>query len=109
VHARSFVHALVKIMWTDKGILHGGHGFMRDMKSKGIFVYSDSEPPAKGRAEVEASFPFFGEADANVRLRPQSLMIRVEPPPNPEEQDGFAILNRSYKLSEGTVPLKRRT
>ena len=109
MHTRDFVYALEDIMWRDKGIQHRGQGFRRDIKSRGIFVYSDSEPPAKGRAEVEASFPFFGEADANLRLRLQSLMIRVERPPNPEERDGFAILNRSYKLREGTVPLKRGT
>ena len=50
VHTQYFVHALVDIKWTDKGILHRGQGFMLDINIKGIFTYSDPEPPGKGRS-----------------------------------------------------------
>jgi hypothetical protein len=109
VQIRFFVHALEDIMWMGKGILHRGQGFTRDINSNGMFIYSDSEPRAQGDIEVEASFPSLGEAHANLRIRTQSLIIRREPPPSPEEQRGFAILNRSYKLHERTIPLKRET
>jgi hypothetical protein len=59
-----------------KGILYPGQGFTRDINSKGIFIYSDLEPPAKGGVEVEVSFPSLGEADANLRMRVQSFMTR---------------------------------
>jgi len=108
-HIRYVVHALVDIMRWDKGILPSGQGFTRDINSNGMFIYSDSEPRAQGHIEVEVSFPSLGEAYANLRMRTQSLIIRLEPPPSPEEQHGFASLTRSCKLHEGTTPLKRGT
>jgi hypothetical protein len=108
-HNRYVVHTLVDILRWDKGILHSGQGFTRDINSNGMFIYSDPDPRAQVDIEVEVSFPSLGEAHANLRMRTQSSIIRVEPPPSPEEQHGFAILNRSYKLHEGTIPLKRGT
>ena len=104
---RYVVHALVDIMRRDKGILHSGQDFARDIDSKGMFIYSDSEPREQGNIEVEVSFPSLGEADVNLKMRTHSLVIWVEPSPSSEEQHGFAILNRTYKLHEGTIPFKR--
>ena len=59
--------------------------------------------------EVEDCFPSPGDAEANLGMRTQSLIIRVVPPAGPEEQHGFAILNRSCKLHAGIIPLKRGT
>jgi hypothetical protein len=109
VHTRDFVYALEDIMWMDKGILHRGQGFTRHVSSKEIFIYSDPDPPAKGGVEVEVSFPSPGDRDANLRMRAQSLIIRVESPSSPEEQHRFAILDRRCKVQEGVIPLKRGT
>jgi hypothetical protein len=109
VHTRDFIYALEDIMWMDKGILNRGQGFTRHVSSTGIFIHSDSEPPAKGGVEVEVSFPSPGDRDANFRMRAQSLIIRVEPPASCARQHGFAILDRNYKLQEGTIQSKRGT
>jgi hypothetical protein len=109
VHGRAVVHAVEDIRWMDKGSLLRGQGFTRHMNSKHIFIYSDSESLAKGRLEVEVSLPSLGDRDANLRMRAQSLLIRVEPPASPVERHGFAILNRSRKQPEGAILLKRWT
>ena len=96
-------------MWMDKGILHRGQGLARHIGSKGIFIYSDSEPPAKGGVEVEVSFPSPGGRDANIGMRAQSLIIRADPSESCEKQHGSAILDRGYKLQEGTIQPKRGT
>jgi hypothetical protein len=80
-------------MRRDKGILHSRQDFARDIDSKGMFIYSDSEPREQGNIEVEVSFPSLGEADVNLKMRTHSLVIWVEPSPSSEEQHGFAILN----------------
>ena len=86
--------------WIDKGLPHHGRGLTRDISSKGMFIYSDSEPPVKTDLQVEVSFSGIAEAPTNLRLSAESLVIRVDSAATRDELRGFAILNRSYKLRD---------
>lgn len=46
-----------------------GQGFTRDISSKGMFIYSDSEPPARANLQVEVSFRSVVEAITNLELQ----------------------------------------
>jgi len=96
------VRALVDFEWIDKGVPHRGRGYTRDISSKGMFIYSDSEPPAKADLQVEVSFRAPTEALTKLQLSARSLVVRVESAASREELRGFAILNRSYRMHNGS-------
>jgi len=99
------VRALVDFEWIDKGVPHHGRGLTRDISSKGMFIYSDSEPPAKADLQVEVSFRPPIEAVTNLQLSARSLVVRVESAASRANHRGFAILNRSYKLHNGLTAI----
>jgi hypothetical protein len=103
-HTRYGVRALVDFEWIDEGESHHGRGLTRDINSKGMFIYSDSEPPVKTDLQVEVSFSGIAETPTNLRLSAESLVIRVDSAPSGDERRGFAILNRSYKLRGALAP-----
>ena len=84
--------------WIDNGVLHCGRGTTRDISAKGMFIYSDSEPPTKADLQVEVSFGDVAEAPKDLRLSFDSLVIRVDSAASCDALSGFALLNRSYKL-----------
>ena len=94
------VRALVDFEWVDEGVLRKGQGLTRDISSKGMFIYSDSEPPAKADLRVKVSFGSPAQGFTGVHLRANALVVRVESSSIPGIQDGFAILNRSCQLHE---------
>lgn len=91
--------------WFDENVLHRGRGFTRDISSKGMFIYSDFEPPAKADLRVKVSFRTDTEAPANLWLSAQALVVRVGPAASRDAPRGFAILNRSYKLHNGRISI----
>ena len=96
------LHALVDFDWMDTaGVPQQGQGFTRDISPKGVFIYSDSQPPAKADVRVEVSLLSIAHAVRNLRMRAEGLIIRVEPPTSAGIGRGFAILNRSCKLHNG--------
>jgi PilZ domain len=95
------VRALVDFEWIDKGVPHRGRGLTRDISSKGMFIYSDSEPPAKADLQVEVSFRPPTKELRKLQLSARSLVVRVELAASRDDLRGFAILNRSYKLHNG--------
>jgi PilZ domain len=100
------VRALVDFEWIDKGVPHHGRGHTRDISAKGMFIYSDSEPPAKADLQVEVSFRPPTEALRKLQLSARSLVLRVESAASRNEVRGFAILNRSYKLHNGSSAIE---
>jgi hypothetical protein len=94
------VRAIVDFEWIDKGVPRSGRGLTRDISSKGMFIYSDSKPPEKADLQVKVSFRGFTEVSTGVRLSAKSLVLRVEPAASQDALQGFAILNRSYKLHD---------
>ncbi len=94
------VRALVKFEWFDgKGTRHREQGFTRDISSKGMFIFSDSLPPAKADLQVDIFFGSITGAEPNLELSANVLVIRLEPATNPGMSGGFAVLNRSYSLA----------
>ena len=82
----------------DEGVLRRGRGLTRDISTKGMFIYSLINPPAKADLLVDVSFRDVNSIPTNLQMRAKGLVIRVEPATEPGSQQGFAILNRSYEL-----------
>ena len=96
------LRAIVDFEWTDAaGASHRGQGFTRDISTKGMFIYSDSQPPGKVDVHVEVSLSSVAEAVTYLSMKVEALVIRVEPPTSPGIRHGFAVLNRSCKLHNG--------
>ena len=95
------VSALVDFEWMDEGVLRRGQGLTRDISSKGMFIYSDSEPPTKTDLRVKVSFGSVAEGSTNVQLKANALVVRVEPSSITGIEHGFAILNRSCQVHDG--------
>jgi PilZ domain len=100
-HTRYGVRALVDFEWIDNGVPHRGQGVTRDISSKGMFIYSDSEPPSKADLQVEVALWAVTEAPANVRMSAKALVVRVESAASSDSLRGFAVLNRTCKLHDG--------
>lgn len=101
-HPRYGVRALVTFEWMDEGILRRGQGQTRDISSKGMFIYSRSGPPTKADIDVEVLLPPVAGAVTKFRISAKALVIRVEPATTSGESGGFAVLNRSHILLNGT-------
>jgi hypothetical protein len=99
-HTRYGVRALVDFEWVDEGVTRRGQGMTRDISSKGMFIYSNVHPPAKADLLVDVSFRDVSSIPTKLQMRAKGLVIRVEPATDPESQQGFAILNRSFELRE---------
>jgi PilZ domain-containing protein len=92
------VRALADFEWMGEEVLRRGQGLTRDISSKGMFIYSDSEPPPMVNLRVTVFFTSVTGAPAKVQLRAKALVVRVEPSSSPGIQQGFAILHRSWEL-----------
>jgi hypothetical protein len=94
--------------WADtEGIVHTAQGFTRDIGSKGMFIYTDCQPPLKADLHVEVFLSSDEEVrkDLQLRLCASALVLRVDPVAA-GLSGGFAILNKSYELLRGEVVLK---
>jgi hypothetical protein len=93
------LRALVKFEWFDGvGVLHQEEGVTRDISSKGMFIFSNSQPPAKVDLRAEVFFSCMAGADTILELRVRALVLRVESATKSGASGGFAVLNRSYSL-----------
>ena len=99
-HTRYSVGARVSFKWQDAGVLYLGSGLTRDISTSGMFIDSDSVPPEKADVELDVSFPTAPGADTNLRMSVTALVIRVNAATSAGEHRGFAVLNRSYALSD---------
>jgi hypothetical protein len=97
------LRALVDFDWTDnEGVPHRGEGFTRDISTKGMFIYSEAQPPEKADIQVEVSLGSIPDALTNLQIAVEALVIRVDPALDPGILHGFAVLNRSCKLHNGS-------
>jgi hypothetical protein len=95
------VQALVDFEWIDEGVIRREQGLTRDISTKGMFIYSDVNPPAKADLLIDVSFRDYASIPTNLQMRAKGLVIRVESATEPGSQQGFAILHRSYELRDG--------
>ena len=101
------VHAAVDFEWLDEeGVRQQGRGLTRDISPKGLFIYSDSQPPAKADLQVEVFVASINGANTNLRLRTRALVLRGEPDMERGGRRGFAVLNRSCKVYDGVTPVE---
>ena len=101
------VHAPVDFEWLDEGgVRQQGRGLTRDISPKGLFIYSDSQPPAKADLQVEVFVASINGANTNLWLRTRALVLRGEPATEREGRRGFAVLHRSCKIYDGLTPVE---
>jgi hypothetical protein len=69
-----------------------------------MFIRSETQPPEKTDIEVEVSFAALGEATSKLRINVKAHVIRLEAATSTSfgPKRGFALLNRSYKLHDGS-------
>ena len=107
-HTRYGLRALVEFEWIDSGVPHRGRGTTRDISTRGMFIYSDSQPPSSADLHVEVSFRAVSEEPTNLQLSTKALVVRVDPAASQDALNGFAILNRSYNLHDGLTSIDKR-
>jgi hypothetical protein len=107
-HTRYALRALVEFEWIDNGLRHSGRGTTRDISTRGMFIYSDSQPPSNADLQVEVSFRAVTEQPTNLQLSTKALVVRVDPAASQDGLIGFAILNRSYNLHDGLTSIDKR-
>ena len=105
-YTRYGVRALVDFEWMDEGVPQRGHGITRDISTKGMFIYSDVEPPEKADLCVNVFFRDVSPVPTKLSMRATGLVIRLEPATGFGEHRGFAILHRSYELFDGANPVR---
>jgi c-di-GMP-binding flagellar brake protein YcgR len=97
------LRADVDFEWKDEqGVSRRGRGLTRDISPKGMFIYSASQLPTKADVQVEVSLHSIAQAVTNFKMTAEALVIRVEASTSPGMHHGFAVLNRSCKLHNGS-------
>jgi len=95
------VRASVTFEWRDaQGVHRCGQGVTRDVSSKGLFIFSECLPPAKVDLRLEVLFGSLFGKESNLQLEAEALVLRVEPTAIVGALGGFAVLNKSYNLSD---------
>lgn len=97
-HTRFDLNAPVTYTWKDrKGSLRTGSGTTRDVSECGLFVFTDSLPPAGKIIRFEVTFPF--RDDSHIRMRAAGGVMRVENDSNAKAR-GFAAVTKVLWLGK---------
>ena len=97
------LRADVDFEWKDEqGVSRRGRGLTRDISPKGMFIYSDLQLPTKADVQVEVALHSIAPTVTNFKMKAAALVIRVEPPTSRGIHQGFAVLNRSCTLHNGS-------
>ena len=98
-HPRYGVRAPVDFLWKSlAGSLHKGEGFSRDIGTEGIFVITDSYPPAETGVQIEVFLPALKEGGSRLRMSAKAQVLRVEPAASGKQFGGFAAVSKSFAL-----------
>lgn len=90
--------AEVTFTWLDSdGTNAKSSGRTRDISSKGMFIYSNVQPPEKADVQLELAFRPTKETQ-EFAMHVDGRVVRVEPSGRSGLQAGFAVLNRKYSL-----------
>ncbi|PYU15416.1 MAG: hypothetical protein DMG29_06915 [Acidobacteria bacterium] len=85
--------------WRDReGIHHRGEGFTRDISPTGMFVYTDSHPPAGTHIRVELCLSSLAEGASALRMSAKARVVRVNPVTPGGPQGGFAAVSKTFLL-----------
>jgi PilZ domain len=108
-HQRIDLGALVRFSWQGSGCNEcHGKGITRDLSAGGLFVISDTLPPAASIVEFEVDLESSSLGSA-VNIQAKGQVRRVEVPGTEGHLGGFAISARRMKLKRaesvfGLVP-----
>jgi len=75
-----------------------GQGFTRDISSRGVYVYAESQPPIDAEIQIDVDLPPLLEADSTLRMSGDAKVIRVEATAIDEHCEGFVAEAKSYVL-----------
>jgi len=94
----------VRFEYQDKEeIAHKEDGFTRNISLQGVYVYSESLPPADSEIDIDIYFTSLLEADKNVRWLARAKIIRLEPSAIDERTGGFASVTGYFALFNGVA------
>ena len=93
LHARFDLSAPVTYSWGDaESTRQTGHGTTRDVSECGLFVLTDSFPPAGTTIEFEVSFSF--RDDSQIQMRATGTVVRIDADGNAKMVHGFAAVTK---------------
>jgi PilZ domain-containing protein len=98
----------VRFMWEIRGTEpQSGKGSTRDVSLRGVFVISDTCPPARSSVRLNMMLSSTdGHADLVMRVR--ATVVRVESTDDSASLAGFAVATKGYVLERNNVSLNDR-
>src|SRR5207245_9931505 len=84
--------------WRDReGIHHRGEGFTRDISPTGMFVYTDSHPPAGTHIRVELRLSSLAEGASALRMSAKARVVRVDSVTHGGTPGGLAAVRNAFR------------
>lgn len=73
-----------------------------------MFIYSDDIPPIRTNVDLELAFGPFGKETSQLQMTAEATVLRIELPAELGTRQGFAVINKSYKLHAGSTFVEGR-
>jgi hypothetical protein len=84
-----------------QGAAHKREGFTRDISLQGVYVYTESLPPAAAEIDLVVYFTSLLELHKNVRWMAKAKVIRLEPSADDGRVGGFSSVTEKFTLFNG--------
>ena len=75
-----------------------GEGITRDIGLEGVFIFTATYPPVETIIQLEVLLPPLTGAKANIRIKGEARVLRVEPRREKGVAGGFAVLGDGFNL-----------
>jgi hypothetical protein len=85
------------------GVRDEGNGFTREISLQGVYVYTESLPPADAEIDLDIYFTSLLETNKNVKFMAKAKVIRLEPSAVDERTGGFASVTGYFTLFNGVA------
>lgn len=97
------LEAPVSFFWKDAGgNRRRGHGFLRDVSEKGVFVWTHESPPLGTKVQFEILFKSAISA-SGLRMQARGEIVRVERSQQVEQGGGFAASTKTLRMHSNKV------
>lgn len=107
-HSRYELAVPVTFQWKgDRGVRHRGEGYTRDVSKHGVFVLTNSCPPAESELRIEVHLPPLKRCGAPVQMRGRAQVVRIEAGPRihscgfAAKVENFTLHNRAHGFLRG--------
>lgn len=78
-HSRYELIVPVTFQWKgDRGVRHRAEGYTRDVSKHGVFVLTNSCPPAESVLRIEVHLPPLKRSGSPVQMRGRAQVVRIE-------------------------------